>query len=529
MKLYKTMSRLLYNKQVHALIALYMTMVILITFVFLLQKLLLDLITFNFIYPVLSGGISALIASFYCDIMKNSKSANIAADFCIGIIIILASYILSSLLLTDSGSVLKKIFLPNIHNISALLGSFYAWNSVISLKKLFGARRKIDEYSKLYSGNQLKDALFEDSGFLRFNENEIIMTRNSYLMQLTLIGLLLLLNATLRISLSLLQYFLLIIILESAVCLLGFLGIFRQEQYYAGEGMTLPQFDLTRRMLGIGIISALCITFAILWSSDKNIISFSKIIDFFIRLFEFFRRPFPQKTELELPKIELQPVVEQFIPVASSEEKRKSFPVWAALQYTLSILAAAVLIMSIISPLLGSLKEKKKPVLRKKLKLVFMEWSKWILSALTSLISFIKRDEKIEKLHMPEAEEINRTAENILGAYSHAKRQSMRKSANLFARLIIWGGEVRQITWKPSLAPGEYCSILAVSTPVVLPVSDNKTQSTQYNLQFLKRQSDGIIRCGELFEKALYSKYVLSDEERKEFKALVEEIISSGN
>jgi hypothetical protein len=40
----------------------------------------------------------------------------------------------------------------------------------------------------------------------------------------------------------------------------------------------------------------------------------------------------------------------------------------------------------------------------------------------------------------------------------------------------------------------------------------------------MRKQNEGIIRCGEIFEKALYSATVLSEVERDEFKYLVEEI-----
>jgi hypothetical protein len=36
--------------------------------------------------------------------------------------------------------------------------------------------------------------------------------------------------------------------------------------------------------------------------------------------------------------------------------------------------------------------------------------------------------------------------------------------------------------------------------------------------------NEGIIRCGELFEKALYSAEVLSSAEQQEFKNTVEEV-----
>lgn len=104
------------------------------------------------------------------------------------------------------------------------------------------------------------------------------------------------------------------------------------------------------------------------------------------------------------------------------------------------------------------------------------------------------------------SEEINRAAASLFEAYSPAKKRNMKQSVTLFARLIIWGSEERDVTWRPSYAPAEYCDILAAAAP------DDEVKN------------EGIVRCGEIFEKALYSADVLSGEEEGEFKRLVEEI-----
>jgi hypothetical protein len=124
------------------------------------------------------------------------------------------------------------------------------------------------------------------------------------------------------------------------------------------------------------------------------------------------------------------------------------------------------------------------------------------------------------------AGEVHRTAENLFGAYSQAKKKDMKRSVTLFARLILWGGETRHAEWKSSLAPGEYCEILASAAPVAaLYATPAETESDSEPT--LRCCNEGIIRCGEIFEKALYSAEILSDRERKEFKELVEEITSS--
>jgi hypothetical protein len=475
-------------------------------FVFLLHGFFKELMPtpFPLHFPLISGGISAIAASFYCDIMKDVKSSRIIANFRAGIIILLITYFLSSMLRDDVS--LGEKFLLGLPNISASLGALYAWDSVISLKQLFSARKRFDEYTEMYSGEQLQDALFGEASLLQYTDEEIIAARRNYFLQLTLLGILLLVNTVLGIPMRPVFYFLMILVLESGVCIIGFLGIFRREQYYAGEGMTLPPFDRTKHMIGTGIFSALCIVIVILLSSDKNLLTIRPVIDFLKWLLELFRRPPPPKLELILPEIEPPPMPLDMEPIFSPEpdvEKKKGLPVWTWFQYIVIGLTAAGFVWFMISPLLNRGKTAKKLTLRQRLGKIITEWAKGVWSALTSFINFIKGSKGRQKLRKPGAEEIRRVAENVLGAYSLAKKRDIRRSVTLFARLIIWGDEVRQVSWKPSHAPGEYCSLLSAS-------------GEQWNGE--------IIRCGELFEQALYSAEPLSDTERKEFKKLVEEI-----
>jgi uncharacterized protein with WD repeat len=174
-----------------------------------------------------------------------------------------------------------------------------------------------------------------------------------------------------------------------------------------------------------------------------------------------------------------------------------------------------------ISPLFNRIKGSKL-TFRQRLGRIIKEWFKGVLDAFSAFIAFLRNDKTKQRLHNSNAKKIRRTAENVLGAYSHAKKRDMRRSATLFARLIIWGGEVRQVMWKPSHAPGEYCSLLSAAKPSAPSESGVSVAITQNALIDAE-----IIRCGEIFEKAIYSAEILSNEERKEFKNLVEEIISS--
>jgi hypothetical protein len=160
-----------------------------------------------------------------------------------------------------------------------------------------------------------------------------------------------------------------------------------------------------------------------------------------------------------------------------------------------------------ISPLFSPGGKNKKLALLQKLGLIIREWFKGVLNAFVSLIAFIRDGKNGKKLRKLKAGEIRKVAETVLGAYSAAKKRDIRRSVTLFARLIIWGGEVKHVIWKPSYAPGEYCKLLAASSSA-------------------DGVSEWIIRSGELFEKALYSAEVLSSAEKKEFKGLIDAIIA---
>jgi hypothetical protein len=505
MKLSKAKEGFLSNKPVYALFALYMPLAVLTAFILLLR----ELFVFNVFIPIFCGGASALAATFYCDFTKDDKSNLFAANVRGGISVMLVSYLGSSLI-TRNGSVWNTWFLPDAHSITAALGALYVWDSVISLKRLFSCRKQFDEYAESYSGSRLQEALSENLSLLQYANEKIIKTRNNYLTQLVIAALILVITAYFKMRLPLLLYLLMILVLESVVCLFGFLVIFDREQYYAGEGIVLPPFDRVKRMFGIGIICGLCITCAALLSFDKNILSLSPIIDFLKRLLRLFQRFITIRTasnlpEANFPNMELNPVFPDL------PEPNEPWRIWTWLKYGLIAFVVASFLWFLISPLFSQGGKNKRLAFLQKLGLIIREWFKGILNAFVSLIAFIRDGNNGKKLRKPEAGEIRKMAETVLGAYSAAKKRDISRSVTLFARLIIWGGEVQHVVWKPSYAPGEYCGLLAASL-----LADSISADCI---------SEWIIRSGELFEKALYSADVLSGVEKKEFKGLIEAIL----
>jgi len=191
------------------------------------------------------------------------------------------------------------------------------------------------------------------------------------------------------------------------------------------------------------------------------------------------------------------------------------------LKYGLIILAAAAFIMFMISPLINRGKYDKKLKPHERLLRVIADWLKGMSAAIASFFAFLKRNENQKKINRPNSQDVRRAAQAIMNVYSQAKKQDIRRSVTLFARLIIWGSEACHTDWKPSYAPVEYCRILSAAAVFAETPGINKGD-TSLNL------NDQIIRCGELFEQALYSANVLTDEEQREFKKLVEGITEVG-
>jgi len=445
--------------------------------------------------------------------MKTVNS-RLLADIRGAIIILGVIYILVSLFQLELPFVRR--FSPGILNILSVIGALYTWCSVISLKQVFSARRHFEIYTEMYREDQLQRVLRDDSGLLMDIDVKIIKKRRNYIIQLVIIGILAIISIIMKASLSLSLCFLLVGILIVGVFICGFFEIMRREQYYAVEGIALSTADRLKQTGGMWVLILLCTVCAILAAQDTSLLPFSKLAGFFLWFLSLFRRsPSPPVGTFEPePFGTMTMEMPSYVPF-EMEDGYSYSPNWFAkygimiLKYGLIFLAVAAFIRFMVSPLLN---RGKPPVgklkFRQKLWRIIAEWFKGMLAALSSFYEFLKNNKTARKLNKPNSEEIRRTAATIMNAYSQAKKQDIRRSVTLFASLIIWGSEACDVDWKPSFAPGEYCVILAAAASAFVSIGEK------------------IIRCGELFEQALYSAEVLSAAEQQEFKTLVEDITS---
>ncbi|MDR2730053.1 MAG: hypothetical protein LBB81_04045 [Treponema sp.] len=504
------------NGPLYSLFAVYMPLAFLAAAVFLAEKLLDTTLPAAVI--IICAFTSGICASIYFDFLKDEKASRTAADIRGGIILTAVCYILSSLF---TGAVTwNKKFLPDIRNILPSAGALFLWTCVISLKQLFVARKYFETYTELYKGEKLQEVLFEDSGLMQYTGENINKKALTYFLQLFLLAFLAVLCAIFKITLPLALNLLLVVILTGAVCIYGFFGIIKRELFHAAEGIVLPASGRTRCMLAMIIFTLLCFTAAVIFTPGKNILPFSLIIRFFSWLFPRRDRQF---------ELSGKPVIPEHMTGAGLPENFPGFDENAQpsilsiifkyflifMKYALIILVCAGFIRFMVAPLFNRGNVSGKLPFYRRFIGIIAEWFRETLAAIASFFAHLKEGTGNSKLRKYSAQEIRRAEEDLFGAYSPEKRRGMKQSVTLFARLIIWGNEARGAEWKPAFAPGEYCCLLAASA-----------HETPDNTSDLKRINEGIIRCGELFEKALYSADALSDTESGVFKSLVEEITS---
>ena len=505
------------NGPLYSLLALYMPVTIFAALIFIMQAFF--SFSMNSALLIICALISGVFASLYCDFMKDNKSSQTAANIRGGIIIVIFFYALSSL--TRFGIPINKKFIPHFSNIISVIGALYAWIYVISLKKIFSARKHFEIYSQMYQGKKLQQVLFEDSSFLLYTDTSIKSAKFKYLAQLIIIAILTIICAIMNVTFPVGLYILLIVIFFAGISILSFFEIIKREHYLSAEGVSLNAQDRVKRITAAAIVSFICLAAALLLASDKSIIPFSVITGFFLWLLSLFRSD-RVTTAKEIPpdvqlNMEMRPPMLPYLENARSPGWEKAMElIQTILKYGLIILAIALFIRFMISPLLDRSNFFRNLTFGQRLVRIIKELFKGIAAGFVSFFTYLKQNKTMSKLKKYDAEEIKRAAESLLNAYSSAKKSDVKHSVTLFARLIVWGSDVRRVTWQPFHAPGEFCSLLAEAS-----------RAQNDSGQNLKLLNEDIIRCAEIFEKALYSFEALSSEERKEFKELIEKITSS--
>ncbi|GHV50039.1 hypothetical protein AGMMS49579_02990 [Spirochaetia bacterium] len=461
--------------------------------------------------------ISIFVAVFFCSItvsvyagmMKNQRTNHATANIRGAIIVTAMAYIITSLLRFDM--TLGRRFLPGLANFLGMLAALYVWGFVLYLREIFKDRELFESHTREYEGENLQRIMLEDSSLMGDADAGIRKLIKIYGVQLVIVGALAITSGILKIAIPLTFLILLVTLYVSAACIFAILELFKREQYFAGEGIAVSAPERSKRIIAILFFSLSASAAAILFSADNNILPISIITGFFAWLFSLLSRlnkptEFTNFENQNLMSPEASP--QRSLQELLGDEPTEPGPFWDYVKYAAIVLLILGFIWFMIKPLLSRSAGSGRIPFRLKLARLVLQWFNTVRQGLTYFFSALKKNDDSYKMNRPGAAAIRSKTADLLAAYSQAKRRAMKNSLTLFARLILWGTETRNVSWKPSRAPGEYCTALARA--VSLPDAEETCAA--------------IIRCGELFEEALYGVEVLSRGKQREFKELIEKV-----
>jgi hypothetical protein len=459
------------------------------------------------------AALSGLAASGYYNVMRWVKTNHTAADIRCVFILAAVSYGLSSL--ARPGLPLGERFLPGFQNMPVPFIALYVWNSVYFLKRIFTARELFEFQTGRYQGEKLRQSMLDDGVLISAADRDILKAIKIYTVQVIITGLLILISAVIKIPLSPFVPGSWIFLVLCTLGTGGLLGSFRREYRYAGEGLALSASNRSGGICAMGIFALIITGGAAFSALRENPLPFSILSGLFRWLFGLFSRLF-RPVEQGLPPVEPVELIPGLgriqRPFLGNGEEINPWPFWDWLLYG----ALGFLVLAFLWFMMKPLFVRSHFSLRgipKKVRLSFLRWIKALRAGAAFFLSSLKREGSSVKLYKKRTGEIRRLSGELLEGYTPAKKRELRRSVTLFARLVLWGIETCQVSWKPSYAPGEYCARLAAALAV--PETE--------------QSAGAILRCGALFEKALYSLKPLSENEGKEFKEIVERITGQGD
>jgi hypothetical protein len=409
-------------------------------------------------------------------------------------------------------------FIPGFANVLALLTGLYIWRFVLYLRGLFKTRELFESYTRRYEGAELQRLMLEDSEILSSADAQMAWIVRIYGLQLFLTGALAAACSALGIRLSLPFYLLLFLLYLNAAFIFALLNFFKAEHYFAGEGISAAAPERSRRIAAMLVFSLAAALLAALASADGGILPLSLITGFFRWFLSLFdREPQPFEGESFTPQnfpVQRNPGGMDLRKLLGEEESAP-WPFWDYLQRLLIVFLVLGLVWFMFKPLffrawaLGTLP------LPKRIARILKGWFAGFLRGLSWFFSSLGKGDNSVRI-APAGRAVRDMTEDILAAYSRAKRREIRKGAALFARLILWGNENFQVSWKASLGPGEYCA--ALSRAALRGGGDGGVESSG-------GKAPGILRCGELFEEILYSSRNPGPELRREFEKAVKFVV----
>jgi ABC-type multidrug transport system fused ATPase/permease subunit len=452
---------------------------------------------------IASGCFAGLAASVYDDLFRDMKTSRLSASIRGLIAITALAYLISSL--ARFSLPMNARFVPSIANIVPALAASSEWGIVILFKKVFRARKHFEAYAEQYRGERLQRVLAEDPAMVNSFLEKTAELRRAYLLQLIIIAFLTAIAFSAASESAVPLSLLLLAIVTSSVCMFGFMALMKQEYSFAAEGIALSAALRFRQIMGMLLFAILALIIALIAASDQSLLSPSIVAAFFAWLLGLLRRLFSRPSApLALPRI-MEIPEEPPAPLFSPLEGMVASTPWIGwkyVQYFFIALLIAALLLFMIRPLFN------RTLLRfrwlRNIRDLFSEWFEGLKDAARDFLFLLRsfKHGKAVSMGGKGAEGLRGMSEEVFAAYVPVKK--LRQSVGLFAQLIIWG--TRYVAWKPSHAPGEYCALLADALG----------------------GSAAVIRCGALFERALYAPDEPTAAEQAEFGELVMKLVEGG-
>jgi hypothetical protein len=498
------------------------------------------------------------------------------AHFRGAILVCAAAYFLSSVLALRPPFNLSTVtlrFLPSLGSVAAVLAALYIWVFVIYLRDLFRARELFESHIRRYRSEDLRRVMLEDSAIMTAAETRGRSAGRYYTAQLVLAFIFILLCDIFGARLSLFQRIINIMVFAAAALVYFLLGLFRQEQFFAGEGVAVSGPERGKR-IGAGMIfCAATALLAALCASDNNLLPISIITAFFAWLARLLSRPAKAvETPIEFPQMAAPMDDPQAMLRFIAPEETEPWPIWDYLPYAALAAAIAVFLWFMIKPLFSLDRRAGKLPLILRLARLFLAGFAGLRLALKNFLASLRGGAGI-RIRAP-AEKLRNMTEELLGAWSKARKRELRQSISLFARLILWGSREHHTPWKPSMGPGEYCALLASALkqaaldsiantantyhpktdfaggslpprphsgsasvagspplrgngpaePADSHVPPQRPQESPADSPPAEKTAASILRCGAIFEESLYGPRPPDKKTQREFRRLVEEI-----
>ncbi|GHT96089.1 hypothetical protein FACS1894141_5820 [Spirochaetia bacterium] len=516
--------------------------------------------------------VAALVTTIYYAFMKADKSDHTASNMRGLVIMAAVSYILSSLLRINTPSLMGRLA-PSGQNVLSAVFTLYIWNYVLSILDMFAGREQFEAHTAAYQGDRLRQVLLDNADAMSAFDAKVNKVKTLYIVQLAVLAVLIVLSIILDASvaqeLRRAQNPLLIIVpIAVMLCgagILSLLATYLRELGYASEGITLTGPGRTTGMVGMGLFVAAVAGISLILSAGRNWIPFSLVTYFFAWLGSLITRKPPPPREIARDDYLAgdPPAADMMINPGAifGGERGEGGKFWTYLQWAVVVIVVLLFAWFMLEPLINRKRHGKGASLAMKLRAFLAQWLRSMRYAIANFFAAFRAG-KGARLNRPKADALKRMAEDIFAAYSAGKRKEIRQSVTLFAKLIIWGQNTRKVFWRPTLGPAEFCALLAAApeAPVeaeTVPAtaedapsnagaetadaqdetgtSDDKAGTAQAGTAQAEPKpveprpidpalARDIVRCGDLFEEALYGPSELSEDKRVEFKQLVERI-----